>query len=365
MKTTLLLSVLCAVMAAAASQPCTNEPCATDEFCNSTTSTACQCNKTLYSFTRGKSPSPILNCTGAKFNIQVSKCWLEANGYNTSDIRLNGTNSGCFAAREIVNGESEMTIHFPVTSPLCNTVPVPNTTHVTYSNQLYIFAKTDPIQTTNDAVMNFSCSYPLNINVTLNVTLHPVIGSTVISGPSGNGSYVAVMLAYKDEFITPLSDSVTLKVEDTVYISVQVPDLDVNAFKLKVVNIYASATELGVPKYYLLQNGCPAKDVSADQLSVVSNGYATESRFAMKVFKIASSDNVYLYADLALCTAADCNSTCTSRSVSRDSPDIAGRVSIYLNAADTSYVDTSSASGFSMPWTLSALIFSCILMKLM
>ncbi|XP_040182460.1 pancreatic secretory granule membrane major glycoprotein GP2-like [Rana temporaria] len=215
--------------------------------------------------------------------------------------------------------------------------------------------------------MNVSCSYPLYINVALNMTLHPILGSTEITGPSGNGTYTALMMAFKNaEFTTPLSDSETLTVEDTIYISVLIPDLAAGTFNLKVVTIYASPTESSPIKYYLLQNGCPASDVSADQLSVVTNGNGTEARFAMKVFKIASSANVYLYADLSLCTAADCATTCTSQSKSDLSQNIAGRVSIYLDAADTSYnLDASSASGFSMPWTLSALIFSWILMKLM
>ncbi|XP_073459754.1 pancreatic secretory granule membrane major glycoprotein GP2-like [Aquarana catesbeiana] len=365
MKTTLLLSVLCAVMAVAASQTCGSVTCATDEICNNITNT-CQCNSTFYTFTPGSLPSPNLTCTGAKFNIQVSKCWLEKNGYNTSDIRLNSTNSECVAVNQSVNGISEMILQRPLITSDCNTVPVMNATHVMYTNQLYIFGKTDPIRITNDVVMNISCSYPLNINVTLNVTLHPIIGTTVINGPTGNASYAALMMAFKDNtYTTALSDSDTLIVEDTIYLSVRVPDLDANTFKLKVVNIYASPTSSSDQKYYLLQNGCPSSQISSDQLTVDSNGVGTESRFPMKVFQITSSNTVYLYADLALCSS-DCNSTCSPQSKSDGSPDIAGRVSIFLDASDTYYyLDNSSARGFSMPWTLSALIFSCILVKLM
>ncbi|XP_073459750.1 uromodulin-like [Aquarana catesbeiana] len=365
MKTTLLLSVLCAVMAVVASLTCGMETCATDEICNSA-GTACQCNAAVYQLVRGASPPVNFTCTGAKFNIQVSKCWLEKNGYNTSDVRLNSTNSECVAVRQIVDGISEMTIQRPLITSDCNTEAVVNTTHVTYTNQLYIFAKTNPIRITNDAVLNISCAYPLNINVILNVTLHSVTGSILLNGPTANASYAAIMMAFWDsEYTTPLSEDDPLKVEDTIYLSVRVPDLDVNTFKLKVVNIYASPTSSSDQKYYLLQNGCPASDVPADQLTVDSNGVGIESRFAMKVFQIANSNAVYLFADLKLCTT-DCVTTCGPQAKDASSDVIAGRVSIYLNAADTIYnVDTSSASGFSMPWTLSALTFSWILMKLM
>ncbi|XP_077314452.1 uromodulin-like isoform X3 [Lithobates pipiens] len=364
MKTTLLLSVLCAVMAVAASQSCGNYSCATDEIClrNAT----CQCNSSFYPYIRGTLPSPTYTCTGAKFNTQVSKCWLERYGFNTSNIRLNSANAECFAVREVVDGISKMTIHRPLTTSDCNTATLMNATHVTYTNRLNIFAKTFPIQTTNDASMSMSCSYPLYVAVTLNVPVKPVFGTTVINGPTGNGSYAAVMIAYTDStYTTPLSDSDILTVEDIIYLSVGVPDLDVNTFKLKVVNIYASPSDSSDQKYYLLQNGCQVSGVSPDQLTVDSNGNGTESRFAMKVFKITSSNSIYLYADLRLCTT-DCITTCSSQSKSDVSQNIAGRVRIYLDATDTNYLlDTSSASGFSMPWTLSALIFSWILMKLM
>ncbi|XP_073459753.1 pancreatic secretory granule membrane major glycoprotein GP2-like [Aquarana catesbeiana] len=363
MKKTLLLSVLCAVMAVAASLTCGNNTCATDEICVS--NAACQCNSTFYPFIRGSRPSPTYTCTGAKFNTQVSKCWLEKYGFNISNIRLNSINSECFAVREVVGGISEMTIHRPLTASDCNTASVVNATHVTYTNQLNMFAKKYPIQTANDAVMSLSCSFPLNVNVNVPIIVPVKPGTTVITGPTGDGSYTAVMMAYTDStYTTLLSDSDTLTVEDNIYLAVQVPDLDVNTFKLKVVNIYASPINSSDQKYYLLQNGCPASDISPDQLTVDSNGVGTESRFAMKVFKIASSNSVYLYAELRLCST-DCTTTCSS-SKSDVSQDIAGRVSIYLNAADTYYyLDSSSASGFSMPWTLSALIFSWISVKLM
>ncbi|XP_077314456.1 pancreatic secretory granule membrane major glycoprotein GP2-like [Lithobates pipiens] len=365
MKTTLLLSVLCAVMAVAASVSCEGEICADDESCDSA-GTACQCSSTTYKFERGVTPNVNLTCTGAKFNIQVSKCWLEKNGYDTSDVRLNSTDSTCLAGRKVVDGISELTLQRPLIASDCNTKAVLNATHVIYTNQLYIFGKTDPIRITNDAVLDISCAYPLNVNAKLNVTLHPVIGTTVINGPTANASYVAVMVAYTDnQYTIPLSDSDTLTVEDTIYLSVKVPDLDVNSFKLKVVNIYASATNSSDQKYYLLKNGCAGSDVPPDQLTVESNGVGIESRFPMKVFKISNSNTVYLYADLALCTT-DCTTTCGSLAKDASSPDIAGRVSIFLDATENNYyLDTSSASGFSMPWTLPALIFSWILMKLM
>ncbi|XP_077314444.1 pancreatic secretory granule membrane major glycoprotein GP2-like [Lithobates pipiens] len=361
MKTTLLLSVLCAVMTVTASASCGTETCANDEYCNN--SPACQCNTTLYTNT-GSFPSSNFTCNDAYFNIQVSKCWLEAHGYNTSNVRLNGTNSNCWAVRKVVDGTSEMTLHRPLISSDCNTEAVINSTHVTYTNQLLMFAKTNPIQTVNDAVMNISCTYALRLNASLNMTLRPILGITIIPSSIANGTYTVYMVAYTDNtYLTPLTESDPLYVEDAIYISVVIAELNAKALNLKVVNLYASPDNTSSLKYYLLQNECPASGVGAGLLTVNNNGFGIEARFAMKVFQIANSNSVYLYADVAICVGS-CDLTCSSQSKSDDSQNIAGSVGLFLNAADGTF-GISSASSFSMPWTLSALIFSWILMKLM
>ncbi|XP_077314445.1 uromodulin-like [Lithobates pipiens] len=356
MKTTLVLSVLCAVMAVAASISCGT--CADDELCAS--DTTCQCNNSLYSNT-GSLPSPTYTCTGAKFNIQVSKCWLETNGYNTFDIRLNSSNSECRAGREVVDGTSEMTLHRPLITSDCNTEAVVNSSHATYTNHLYIFAIKFSDSIRDDFVMDISCSEPLNLNASPNVTLGPAAKNGLIA----DVSYTVYMTAYKDnQFITQLSDSDTLYVGDTIYIAVGIPDLDANTFHLKVASIYASPANPSSSKYYFLQDGCPSGNISADDLTVKSNGVGAESRFAMKVFRISGSYTAYLYAKVVLCIS-NCITNCSSQSRSQITQPIAGRASIFLDAADYDYnFRTSSASGFSMPWTLSALIFSWILMKL-
>ncbi|PIO13889.1 hypothetical protein AB205_0035730 [Aquarana catesbeiana] len=69
-----------------------------------------------------------------------------------------------------------MTLHRPLITSDCNTEAEVNATHVTYTNLLYIFGKTNPIRITNDVVLNISCTYPLPLNVSLNVTVHTIVG---------------------------------------------------------------------------------------------------------------------------------------------------------------------------------------------
>lgn len=52
---------------------------------------------------------------------------------------------------------------------------------------------------------------------------------------------------------------------------------------------------------------CPASNISADQLTVESNGVGNEARFATKVFQITKSNAARLSAKVELCVG-DCNS---------------------------------------------------------
>ncbi|XP_018432071.1 PREDICTED: uromodulin-like [Nanorana parkeri] len=363
MKTALLLSVLCAAMAVTASLTCGNATCGNDEACNSG-ATDCLCNNTYYTYSAAN-PSPNVTCDGGKFNILVPKCWLEKNRYDTTNIRLE--NTSCLALREVVNGIAQMGIHRALDTTDCGTTSESNATHVTYSNRLYIFAKMSPIITRKNVVMNISCTYPLNSNnVTFNISLNPVLGSTEITVPGSSASFTVNMVAYTDDtFTTALSSTTDLYVEQIIYISVIIPELDVGSFKLKVVRIYATGDGSNATQYNLLVDECPATGITADLLYVINNGNNNEARFRMKVFQIAGSSSVRLFADVVVCKASDtsCARNCTAQSKSAKSEESGATVSVILQPSER-FADFSSASSFSMPWTLPALLFSWILVKL-
>ncbi|XP_072277761.1 pancreatic secretory granule membrane major glycoprotein GP2-like [Pyxicephalus adspersus] len=171
------------------------------------------------------------------------------------------------------------------------------------------------------------------------------------------------MVAYKDiTFTTLLSDNDPLYVEDTVYISVVIPDLDTNNFKVKVTNMYAFPGEAIFPKYNLLTNGCNPGGLAANQMTTIQNGVNNEARFAMKVFQISGFNSVKITADVVICTD-NCATDCSSQGKSADNQADAVTVSISLDAGER--YDFSSANSLSVIWTLNTLIFSWIFVMLM
>ncbi|XP_068125329.1 uromodulin-like [Hyperolius riggenbachi] len=329
-----LLVALCAFISD--SEECGNEICASDEICDNS---ACQCNSSSYTINPGSNPAPVLDCSGGYFDIYIAKCWLEKNGYNSSNIRLQSPT--CPAAREIVNDTAQMALHRPLRNNDCNNTITINASHVTFIYKLYIFGKEIPVQTRNNIIMNVSCTYPLSMSVQLNVLL-PVLGTTTINVPGTNINLTLSMVVYKDSaFSSLLSEDDLLFLGDTIYISVVVPALDVTHYKLLVTTIYATGQGTNTTNYDLLVNGCPASGLADGLITVISNGNYSESRFAMKTFQISGSESVILYAVVLICTES-CIPDCSSQ---RKLPKTQGKpATVSLSLGASSSFDTNSAN---------------------
>lgn len=307
---------------------CANETCAGDEYCDSS-GTACQCNSTIYPYTESR-PTPTVDCSGGKLNVFISKCLLERNGYTTSSISLQSPS--CLADREIVNGTAQMTFHRPLMNNDCGDIVELNTTHVTYRNTLNIFAVTTPLQTREDFAVNVSCTYPLGLNVPPNTTLNPILGTTLINLPGTNTDYTVNMAAYGDiSFSTFLPATDPIYLDGSVYISVVIPDLDVNIYKTKVLRMYSSSEESNTPQYLLL-DGCPTINQTTDIVTVISNGISNVSRFIIKNLQFPNLVGFRLSADVILCTD-NCTSGCSSQTQSTDLQGNISTVSIFIKTS--------------------------------
>ncbi|XP_063309334.1 uromodulin-like [Pelobates fuscus] len=344
-----------------------NVTCANDEIADST-NTACNCNPSQYN-SSGTPPAPILQCTGGNMKISISKCQLEISKFNSSNLHLNNsTDVNCAATYEIINGTSQVVFISPLKTGSCGNVVAVNNSNVTYSNTLYISPKISTIISRNYFNVSFSCSFPLNISVALNTTLKPIIGSTQITVPEVNAVYTVNMAAYvNEEFSSLLTEEYVLYVEDNVYISVNIPDLDGKAFSLIVDSIYAYPDDSNTISYALLSNGCPAGDLTSGLMSVINNGNGTEARVIMKAFQITGSNTVNLRAVVKICNATcvpNCNVRADSSAGSARSQNSAD-VTLTLSAENVSGDSSGALDRFSMPWTFCLLLMSLMFVSFM
>ncbi|XP_069478939.1 uromodulin-like isoform X2 [Ambystoma mexicanum] len=163
---TLTLGIL---ITAAAQSP----PCASDESFNAIANT-CSCNLTMY-ITTDSLPTPSLHCLPDQMRLNLSKCQLERNRYDSENLHL--LDPSCVGVQ--VNEDiAQIIINTSISSPTCGTSMTVNGSHVVYANSLMIPAKvsTSGIITRNNARLAFDCSYPLSMPVSLLTVLRPILG---------------------------------------------------------------------------------------------------------------------------------------------------------------------------------------------
>ncbi|XP_069478928.1 uromodulin-like isoform X2 [Ambystoma mexicanum] len=286
-------------------------PCASDEIQGSYDT--CSCNLTQYT-SQDSPPEPTVQCLSGHMRLNVSKCQLDRSGYNSDDLHLRDPT--CVGV-QVVDGIAMVIISTNTSSSVCGNSLTVNATHMTYSNALIIPAKVydNGIVTRLNTSYNVSCSYPLSMPVSLSMTLNPLLRVSDAALPGGVGTVIALMAAYTDPaFSVPYTEStLALNVEDPLYVSVIIPDLDAASFSLAVTRLYATAVNNpnAEQQYDIITNGCPSAGLG-ELLTIRNNGNYSETRLEMTVFQIAGSEYLYLFADVQIC-AGQCVPTCNSK----------------------------------------------------
>ncbi|XP_066429346.1 pancreatic secretory granule membrane major glycoprotein GP2-like [Eleutherodactylus coqui] len=353
-----LLLALCAVLSVHAVD---------ERLCDG--SVNCNCDLTKYN-SSVTPPRPTIYCENEKMTLYISKCQLAKSLFNTSNLSLiNNTGAECASKEYLVDGEIQEGFHNPMSFMKCGNNLTINSTHVIYSNILYIYAEERTIINRNNYSMNVSCVYPLNYPVALNITLKPKTVTTGLSIPGVSGEMQITMGVFTESsFTNVVTDSTTLYVEDTVYIRVWMPALEADTFAIKVIRLYATPGGTG-PESGLVFNltsgpdGCPNPEYGDGLITVLQNGNSSEARFAMKVFKITDQDYVKLYADTTICTSS-CVVNCNQRLLRAQTPENVASMSVELAAEDSSFSGAANL-GFSLSWIFVSLISSLLFGKFM
>ncbi|KAM3916013.1 uromodulin-like [Leptodactylus fuscus] len=312
-----------------ANQNCSSEYCAADEECISLEGKSeCHCGNSYDPLNASESKPqsnalyPDLVCKSSQILLSYSKCKLENMGYDTSSMHLKDKTCTGFIGREDI---SYVRIEMLPRSGHCGAQLKANKTHLTYTNSVYLSQKFDGIVQRNEAIVNFSCSYPLNMEVSLWTAINPFVSSVNIS-IGGSGMYIAKMALYLDNsFTRPFEGSdVSLSTDSMMYIGVILEEIQEANFVLLMKNCYATPTsDSGHPiKYYIIKDNCPNRNDPT--ISVQQNGVSLHGRFSIQVFKfLMNYDQVYLHCQIRLCNTSkgSCVPKCSgARSARLDDP---------------------------------------------
>lgn len=295
---------------------CSSLACAEDEECKEVNGTlGCYCKKEYESsmYYDFRKLQPALTCSTSQMKVSLNKCQLDAMGYDISSISLK--DRMCMGAVEVYN-KSSISLTTYARSGYCGTQLTQNKTHVTYSNTIYLQPKSVGIIIRDkETYINYHCTYPLDMRVSLDLALNPFISSSNIS-IGGTATYSAKMALYQNaDFTRPFEGNrIILSVEAMLYFGIMVEDADGYQFAVVIRNCYATPTRnpFDSVKYYIIKDRCPNKQDST--ISVVENGLSLQARFSLQMFKfVGNYPEVYAHCEISLCdiTVGSCVPVCS------------------------------------------------------
>ncbi|XP_040314827.1 uromodulin isoform X1 [Herpailurus yagouaroundi] len=288
----------------------TCEECSIDEDCKMDDGTwSCQCKQDS-NITDLSHLERRLECGANDIKVSLSKCQLKSLGFEKVFMYLRDSQCSGFIERGDRDWISVVT---PARDGPCGTVMTRNETHATYSNTLYL-ADEIIIRDLNINI-NFACSYPLDMKVSLKTSLQPMVSTLNIS-VGGTGMFTVRMALFQSPAYTQpyQGSSVTLATEAFLYVGTMMDGGDLSRFALLMTNCYATPSSNATDplRYFIIQDRCPRTKDSTIQ--VVENGESPQGRFSVQMFRFAGNyDLVYLHCEVYLCDTVNekCKPTCS------------------------------------------------------
>ncbi|XP_021568388.1 pancreatic secretory granule membrane major glycoprotein GP2 isoform X2 [Carlito syrichta] len=258
---------------------------------------------------------PQLDCGPKEIKVNLDKCLLEGLGFGEEVIGyLQDRNCNGFLKREEGNW---MSMNSPVQASACGNILERNQTHAIYKNTLSLVNELiirDMIFT-----INFQCAYPLDMKVSLQTALQPIVSSLNVS-VGGDGEFTVRMALFQDQnYTNPYEGAAAvLSVESMLYVGAILERGDTSRFNLLLRNCYATPTEdkADPVKYFIIRNSCPNHLDST--IHVEENGRSSESRFSVQMFMFAGHyDLVFLHCEVHLCDSLNeqCQPSCSRSQV--------------------------------------------------
>uniref|UniRef100_A0A8C6QTC1 Uromodulin n=1 Tax=Nannospalax galili TaxID=1026970 RepID=A0A8C6QTC1_NANGA len=284
--------------------------CREDEDCISDNGRwRCQCRQD-FNITDVSHLERKLDCGANDIKMSLSKCQLQSLGFTKVLMYLQDSHCSGFSE----SGERDwMSVVTPARDGPCGTVLTSNETHATYSNTLYL-ANEIIIRDVNIRI-NFACSYPLDMKLSLKTSLQPMVSSLNIS-VGGTGMFTVRMALFQSPAYTQpyQGPSVMLSTEAFLYVGTMLDGGDLSRFVLLMTNCYAtpSSNSTDPMKYFIIEDRCPHTEDPTIQ--VVENGESPQGRFSVQMFRFAGNyDLVYLHCEVHLCDSMNekCKPTCS------------------------------------------------------
>ncbi|XP_043532334.1 alpha-tectorin [Chiloscyllium plagiosum] len=251
-------------------------------------------------------------CKYSQMQVYVSKCRLYQLGFEREDVRINDIH--CVGSE----GDDFIAFHINNTNHNCGNIVKTNETHIMYINTVWIESLNNTGNViTRDRVINveFSCAYELDLKVSLETVVRPMLSVVNLTLPTKEGSFITKMALYKNSsYKFPYREGeVTLTTRDVLYIGVFVEGADSTHLILIINQCWATPSRNPKDRlrYMIIEQGCPNSKDSTIEME--ENGVSLTCRFHLVVFKfIGDYEEVHLHCDVTLCDSdtSNCRVTC-------------------------------------------------------
>ncbi|XP_075051651.1 uromodulin-like [Mixophyes fleayi] len=233
----------------------------------------------------------------------ISKCQLEALGYDYNSLHLNNNSYLCnYTYPKVMNNMNMSSVQAKAAEGWCGNIVTQDSSNIYISNTLYIEPVAGPLITKNPLSYNITCAYNLTMQTSLNISLHPVLSTIHLTPENGTGVFTVIMAAYKDAtYTTPIQQNEEVDVGSDVYLGLFSSDADGTVFALRVDSCLATPTndQNDANAVQLVSAGSAADD--GVQTTVVQNGVSLEARIKISSFAFQGYPEVYIFCNVDLC----------------------------------------------------------------
>ncbi|XP_069590238.1 uncharacterized protein [Ranitomeya imitator] len=250
---------------------------------------------------------PDLQCGASYINVTLPRKDLIDSHVDIPQLETNARK-----CHDFYEDGNIVSVGWPLGVGICGAELITNKTHAIYKNSIYLPPISSQIIYRTAFYINVSCIYPLDLNVSLQKVLSPII-STVYFNITGNGHFEVIMAAFKDEaYQEPYEKGeITLSTKERLFIGVFISKGDTTQFHLVMQHCYATPTQNpdDPTKYGIIVNSCANEE---DQtIKIYANGISSEGKFSILMFKFVKHNYVFLHCKVNLCSkSGECRPVC-------------------------------------------------------
>nr|XP_034357900.1 mucin-17-like [Arvicanthis niloticus] len=290
--------------------------CAFDEYLVSTR--GCVCNDSYYSHLELSREIATLRCRPQDIEVSLWSCFLKTRHW----VLKQDTFKKCFSVNATEEGHRVQVFQLEKKEGTCGLHISTNSSHALHSLDVHLERALPGSNNTNFRVLQFSCAYPLVVNISKPVSYQEV-SIPSIHVPNTGETVVTLSIFTDSKLSTPLKNS-TAPVGMPLYVVLKSTDSDPDRFALVANQIFAStnvSTTEAKATYHFVKESCP---VQGRMLQDLSNGASIYVILAFTLSRFLNSDTLYLHAQVTLCdkqVGHPCQPSCSGKNpLRRSSP---------------------------------------------